>query len=117
MKFLNNVFASIYLFFDAINNDRPGNIESPVFASIFILAILFTLNVLSIFFPETITGKNITYYSSVIISGCTLIMLFYVKKKYIRIVNQFKIKGNKELYYLISIAYIVISIIVFAMTR
>ncbi len=117
MKFLNNVFASIYLFFDAINNDRPGNIESPVFATIFILTILFTFNVLSLFSPETITGKNITYYSSVSISGSTLIMQFYVKKKYIRIVDQLKIKGNKELYYLISIVYIVISIVVFAMTR
>jgi len=117
MKFLNNVFSSIFLFFDAINNDRPGNIEAPVMLTIFILTILFTINVLSFFSPETTTGKNRIFYSSVIISCSALIIQFYVKKKYINIVNQFKIKGNKELYYLISISYIVISIVVFAMTR
>lgn len=117
MKFLDNIFSSMYVFFETINNDRPGNVESPVFATIFILTILSTLNILSFFTPDTITGRNRIYYASVTISCCILILRFYVKKRYINIVSKFKGRSNKSPYYFITVAYIIISVVVFAITR
>ena len=117
MKFLDYVFSSLFVFFDAISPDRPENVKSPLNATIFILTILLTLNVLSFFTPDTITGRNRIYFASVTISSCILILRFYVKKRYITIVNHFENKRNKDFYYFLTAAYIVISIIAFAMTR
>jgi len=117
MKFLDYIFSSIFIFSEKIDDGRPGHIEMPVFATIFILTILSTLNVLSIFTPDTILGKNRIYYLSVTISGCIFFLLFYYKKRYIAVVNHFKTKSNKDLYYFMTIAYIIASVVAFGITR
>ena len=117
MKFLDYIFSSLFVLFDTISPDRPENVESPVIATISTLVILSILNILSFFTPDTSIGRSRICFAIVIISCCILIMRFYVKKRYINVVNHFKSKSNKDLYYLITVAYVIISIVAFAMTR
>ena len=117
MKFLDNICSSIYIFFEAFKNDRPGDVESPIFATICMLTVLSTLNVLSFFAPDTSIAKGRMFYTTVAISICFFTMRYYYKKRYINIVNHFKSKSNKDLYYFITVIYIIISIVVFCINN
>ena len=117
MKFLDYICSTIYIFFEKFKNDRPGDVESPIFATIFVLTMLSTLNVLSFFSPDTIIAKGRIFYISVVFSCCFFTLRYYYKKRYINIVDQFKSKNNKGLYYFITVVYIIISIVVFDMTN
>ena len=117
MKFLDYIFSSFFIFSETMSDGRPGHVGMPVRASIYILMMLSTLNVLSFFTPETAVGKNRIYFSWVIISFCILYFRYYYKKKYLNIVDHFKTKSNKDLYYFITIAYIIASVVAFGLTR
>ncbi len=50
MKLIDNLFSSLYLFFDAIDDGRPGNKGASLIGAIFVSTMLLAANVLS-FFP------------------------------------------------------------------
>lgn len=50
MRIIDNLFASLYLFFEAIDDGRPGNKGTSRIGAIFVFTMLLTANVLS-FFP------------------------------------------------------------------
>ena len=111
MKFLDYIFSSFFIFSETMSDGRPGHVGMPVRASIYILMMLSTLNVLSIFTHNTAIEKNRICFSWVIISFCILYFRYYYKKRYLNIVDHFKTKSNKDLYYFISIAYTIASFV------
>jgi hypothetical protein len=117
MKIIDNIFASIYLFFDAINEGGLGHEFSPIIGSIFVLCLSLTVNILS-FFPEgTIIKLWGLYYVIIIIVCCILIFLFYRKKRYIKVISCFRNEKNKNIYYVITIIYIIVTISAFAISN
>lgn len=117
MKLFDNIFSSIYLFFEAINNDRPGNKGQPIISAIFALTIIVSSNALSFLSAKELNRIPWLYYLVAIVSCSILIILFYRKKRYLKIASQFAGEKNKEVYQLLTIAYIVSSIAAFAITR
>lgn len=117
MKFFDNIFASIYLFFEAIDDGRPGNKGNSIIAAIFVLILTLTANILSFFSAQEMKRIQGLYYLIVFIVGGILITLFYRKKRYLKVVKQFETTKNKSTYYSIAIIYVVISFTVFYVTR
>ena len=117
MRFFDNIFASIYLFFEAIDDGRPGNKGKSIIAAIFLLIFTLTANVLSFFTPEEIKGFPGLYYLIVVVSGSILIALFYRKKRYLEIVKKFETTKRKSFYYIFTIIYVVLSFSIFYVTR
>jgi hypothetical protein len=117
MKFLDYIFSSIYRFGEALDDGRHGNAGMTIFATLYILTFLPTLNILSFFTHDTIIVKTRIACTSAILSCCFFSLRYYYKKRYIKVVNHFKSKSNKDFYYLITVAYVVISIVAFAMTN
>lgn len=117
MKFLGNIFSAIYLFFEAIDDGRPGNKGTSVIGAIFVLAMLITSNLLSFFPTSALKDMKWLYYFFVLSVCSILIMYFYRKNRYLRIVAQFNEVRNKQAYYLIAIAYVIFSLVVFVKTR
>ncbi len=117
MRFFDNIFASIYLFFEAIDDGRPGNKGNSIIAVIFVLILTLTANVLSFFTPDEIKGFPGLYYLIVVIAGSFLIAIFYRKKRYLEIVKQFKMTKIKSFYYFIATAYVLLSFSIFYLTR
>jgi hypothetical protein len=112
MKFLDYIFSSIYRFGEALDDGRPGNAGMTIFATLYILTILPTLNILSFFTHDTIIVRTRIACTSAILSYCFFYLRYYYKKRYIIVIDQFKSKNNKDLYYFITVAYIIISIVV-----
>lgn len=116
MKLIENIFSSIFLFFKSQNDGRHGE-EMPIIGAIFTLTLALTANVLSFFSAKTITETKWLYYLVVLIASSILIIYFYRKKRYLHIVNQFEREKNNGFYNLITFIYIVLSIVIFAITR
>ncbi len=117
MKLFDNIFSSIYLFFESMNNDRPGNKGQPIISAIFALTIILSSNVLSFCPAEKVNKIPWLYYLIAIVTCSVLIVLFYRKKRYLKIAKQFEAENNKAIYHFLTIAYIVLSIAVFSITR
>lgn len=117
MRFFDNIFASIYLFFEAIDDGRPGNKGKSIIAVIFVLIFTLTANTLSFFTPQEIKEFPGLYYLIVVIAGSSLIAIFYRKKRYLDVVKQFETTKGKLFYYFIAIAYVLLSFAIFYITR
>jgi len=117
MKIVDYMFASFYLFFESINDGRPENKDMEWFAAIFVLGILLTANLLSFFSADTITKQPWLYYFVAVFSFGLYGLSYYRNKRYVGVVNQFKNKEHKGVYYLTTILYLIASIAFFAVTR
>jgi len=117
MKLIDNIFSSIYLFYEVIDDGRPGNKGTSIIGTIFVMALLLTLNVLSFFSTSTLKEIKWLYYFVVLIVCSMMILGFYWKSRYLKIVKQFVLEKRKGNYFLITVVYIVLSLAVFAITR
>lgn len=117
MKYLNKVFSSIYLFFEAIDDGRPGNKGTSLIGAIFALTMLLTANVLSFFSAEGVSETKWLYFLVVIVNCFFLVTYFCRKKRYLKIINEFNRDRNRDIFHLIAVIYVVLSIMVFVMTR
>jgi len=117
MKLFDYIFATIYFFYEAINDGRPGNVGKSAIGAIIVLTLLMTFNFLSFFKTNVLKEYKWLYYFVVTVVCGILIIGFYRKKRYLRIVTQFNEIKNKETYYLITIAYVILSLVVFVKTR
>lgn len=117
MKIVDYIFGSFYLFFESINDGRPGNKDMEWFGAIFVLGILLTANLLSFFSADRITKEPWLYYFVAVFSFGLYGLSYYRNKRYVGVVSRFKREKHKGGYYLITILYLVVSIAVFAVTR
>lgn len=117
MKIFNYLFTSIYFFYESINDGRPGNIGKSGIASIVILTLFFTFNILSFFPTSALRELKWLFYLLLLVNGSLLTLYFYRKKRYLKIVNEFSEIKNKEIYYIITITYIILSFVIFMKTR
>lgn len=117
MKLIDNIFSSIYLFYEAIDDGRPGNKGTSIIGTIFVMTILLTLNVLSFFPAISLRELKWLYYLVVLIACSIMTLNFYWRGRYHRVVKQFLLEKRKGNYFLITVVYIVLSIAVFAITR
>ena len=117
MKLIDNIFSSIYLFLEAIDDGRPGNKGISIIATIFVMTMLLTFNVLSFFSEVSLRELKWLYYLVVLITCSILTLTFYRKGRYHGVVKQFVLEKRKGNYFLITVVYIVLSIAVFAITR
>lgn len=117
MKFLDYIFSSIYLLAESLDDGRHGNVGMTIFATIYILTILPIFNALSFFTHDTIIVKTRIVCASAAISCCFFTLRYYYKKRYTIVIDRFKSKNNKGLYYFITVAYIIISIVAFYITN
>jgi len=117
MKLFDNIFSSIYLFFEAIDDGRPGNKGNSIIGVIFVLTLTLAANILSFYSAEEMKRIPGLFYLIVVVVCSVLIALFYRKKRYIGVVKQFETKKNKSIYYFITIMYILLSFTIFYKTR
>lgn len=111
------LFASIYFFYESINDGRPGNIGKSGIGSIMVLTLLFTFNILSFFSTSELQELKWLFYLLIVVNGSLLTIYFYRNKRYLKIVNEFSEIKNKDTYYIISVAYVALSLVVFFNTR
>lgn len=116
MKLFDNIFSSIYLFYKGLNDGRHGA-EMPIIGAIFVLTLLLSANVLSFFPTKEINRIPWLYYPAFIMVCSVLITHFYRKKRYLKVVSKFENEKNKGIYHFVAIAYIVLSLAVFVMSR
>ena len=67
MRYFDNIFSSIYLFFEAIDDNRSGNKGTSLIGAIFALTMLLTANTLSFFSEKTVTEIRWLYFLSVFV--------------------------------------------------
>ncbi len=98
MKLFDNIFSSIYLFFEAIDDGRPGNKGNSIIGVIFVLTLTLAANILSFYSAEEMKKIPGLFYLIVVVVCSVLIALFYRKKRYFEVVKQFETK--KKVYLL-----------------
>lgn len=117
MKFFNNIFSVVYLFFEAMDDGRPENEDTSIIGAIFVFTILLSSNLLSFFSANYLKEIKWFYYFIGILTCSILIIYYNRKKRYLKLVKEFSGVKNKEIYYGITIAYVILSLVIFMRTR
>lgn len=116
MKLIDNIFSSIYFLFKALNDGRHGD-EMPIIGAIFTLTLLLSANVLTFFSASTVNKIKWLYYIVALVACSILVVCFYRKRRYVEVTKRFDKENNKGIYRLTTIVYVVLSVVVFAITR